>query len=159
MLLSGQLGMLIMLLLMVIFNEVNVSVGIVVAIVLFVVVFQLSIGCIFYVHTAETTADSMAGVALNSLFMWLLIQSILAPILIRETGSRGVFVFFACCVFLGFIYEVIFFKDSTFKYLDNGQCVHQTEKDKKQLYCPPELRDDANEQLKEAAASEEIELN
>ena len=90
--------------------------GVVASLGVYLFVFTMSIGSLFFVHAAETTVNSINGLALQSLFMWILILSVLSPILINETGIAGTFGFYATTTFLGLIYQCIFVKDTTYKW-------------------------------------------
>lgn len=117
--------------------------GVVACLAAYLLAYTMTIGSVFFVHAAETTVNAINGLALQSLFMWILVLSILSPIMINETGIGGTFGFYAATTFLGFIYQIIFVKESSYRWDEKlEQFVKLTEKDKKLLYAPAEFRDD-----------------
>ena len=93
----------------------------------------------------ETCADAAVGFASLMIFMAVVFSSLVTPILIEKLGVSGCFGFYAICSFLGCIYLHTFFKDSTYKLVQNPDGstskVHLTEKEKKQLYMPEDLKE------------------
>ena len=93
----------------------NLTPGILVGLATFVFAFQSTIGCNYWVHTAETCVASINGLSALNNFVHIILNSIIAPILLNNLGSIGTFTFYAATTFCGLIYMLFFLKESSYK--------------------------------------------
>mmetsp|Transcript_11875 Transcript_11875/g.20091 ORF Transcript_11875/g.20091 Transcript_11875/m.20091 type:complete len:90 (+) Transcript_11875:1403-1672(+) len=83
---------------------------------LYLMFFQFGIGGIVFSHAAEVCVDSSVGFANQVIFCWVVITSILTPILIENTGTVGAFSFFGACSVLCLVFMHCFLRDTTYGY-------------------------------------------
>lgn len=146
---GGQFAVFICLILLIVFERLNVSSMLLVMLYVYVIAFQGGFGSLFFTHAAETTVDAANGLANLSHFSWMLITSLMTPTLIDNAGLSGTFGLYAAICFIGVIYmycclrETIY-SDEVIEEIDGVKSFRRlTEKEKKQLYMPSELREES----------------
>jgi hypothetical protein len=87
-------------------------------------------------HAQETCVDVAVGVANQSVFLAVVLTSILSSFLVDKVGSLGMFIFFFVCSILGAIYLKMFVKDT----LKGKYGLLLNEKQKKEIYWPEEYK-------------------
>ena len=73
-----------------------------------------------------------------TLSFFIILSSILTPLLVDRTGATGTFLFYGIACILGLLHLCIFLKDTTYK--EDGK-TKLSEKEKKELYIPEEYKD------------------
>ena len=86
---------------------------------LFLCVSQMTSGPIKSIHCHETCVDSSAGFAMFTVFCFNPIVAVISEYLVQNAGVTGMFSFFAFVTAIGFLYYVIFFKDTVYKYIED----------------------------------------
>ena len=105
-------------------------------------------GPIYFIHVTETCVESVVGFGSQILFIVVIMSSLITPILIDYTGTRGVFIFYGSCSVIGLIYIFIYVKDTTYTAdteVEPG-CTgpkkrFTTDREKKELYMPAEFKE------------------
>lgn len=109
----------------------GVDLGTVLMICVFVFIYTNTSGPIAWIYAQETTTDAGLGVSLNFLFGTILILSISTPYLMSSAlHASGTFYLLAILSMIGFFFVLIWFKES----------MGLTEKEKKELYLPSDLK-------------------
>ena len=125
-------------LLTVMFISLEIDIGVVICMSLYMCMFNCGIGCVFWVHAAETTVDAMNGLAILNVFAMMTLLSIVTPMLIYALGVRGIFIFHSCTTLAGLLHMVCVFRETSGKWLDDKWVV-LSEKEKKEIYAPQDL--------------------
>jgi len=125
-LIFGHLGMGINHLLIGYLNTVENSTGVIVNMGLFMWFYGSTSGPLAWAIAAETVVDKGLGVCLTSLYLWVIILSLICPVIMdpEVMGPSNVFYFFSVISFLAIPYVIYFMKET--KGL--------TDKQKKNLY-------------------------
>jgi hypothetical protein len=71
--------------------------------------------------------DSAVGLASNVLYIFVIITSVVTPIMVNSFGAIGCFSLFGCTTFVGVIFIGLVVKDTTYGTKD-GKRVFLTEK-------------------------------
>ena len=98
-------------------------------IILYIVFFQLTIGNVTYIYTAEVAVDSAAGVALAVQFVNMTLISFTTEYMIAILQVHGTFLYFGTFCIIGGILSILFVKET--KGL--------TDLERKNLYCPAKI--------------------
>lgn len=82
--------------------------------IMMIVISQMTSGPIKFIHMHETCVDSAAGFA-TLIFCFINPGvAVLSEKLIEVIGTQGMFSFFAICSTLGFLYYIVFMKDTVY---------------------------------------------
>ena len=106
-------------------------------ILVFIIGFEVSVGPGFFVHSQETTIDSILGLSNMTLSFLIISCNILTPLLVERTGSRGTFSFYGAFSLIALTHLCCCLRDTTYKA--DGK-TKLTEREKKELYMPERFK-------------------
>jgi len=150
--LVGSHGVWISLVSLVVFKKLGIGIGQLFSLLSHVFFFGVSLGALPVEHIIETCPAPAVSLGTMVLFGTAEISLFIIPIMIEQLGIDGCFSIFAVGTFIGAIYLHLFFKDTTYFYryideVDQDGKVTQirvkhnlTEKEKKELYWPDDLK-------------------
>ena len=127
----GQVGIILSLFGIALFNKLDHGTLTIVSMILFLGFFQFSIGPITFIHIFETNVDSITGFANQVLWIIAFLTSFVTPTLIANLTVSGTFAFFGTSSLFFLFYTACFVKNtSRFEVDSNGllRAINLTEK-------------------------------